>query len=240
MRYLVPIFVLLLGAASSHAAIFDFTSGVPMPPSALGNSVTLTDAGVTIRLTGWHFPDTSSGAFPGQVKVWNTGAGICNQAEGLDCPSGPHTAGNQNGIDFFFMEFDVPVIPRSALITAWARDFDVSFWGGMGAFDMSPGEWGLGNLGAQYNDLFGSNNANAGSTTRTVLLDDITTPVTWLAFGAYTEHTNDKFKFRVLTVTPVEISPEPGTLLLLAAAGSALGLVARRRGRRGRDRDRGE
>lgn len=234
MRYLASLFAILLGATNLQAAIFDFTTGVPMPPSVFGNSVTLTNDGVTIHLTGWQVADTSSGAFPGQVKVWNTGVGMCSQAEGLDCPSGPHTAGNQTGIDFFFMDFSVPVLPQSALITAWARDFDVSFWGGTDDFNMSPGEWGLGNLGPQYNDLFGANNATAGSTTRLVDLTDITTPVNWLAFGAYTGHTNDKFKFRVLSVDPVETSPEPGTLLFLASAGGAFLVAARRRRRRDR------
>lgn len=231
MRHLASVFAFLLVAGNLHAAMFDFTDGVPMPPSAFGNSVTLTDGGVTVVLTGWHFPDTSSGAFPGQVKVWSTGAGICNQSEGLNCGSGPHTAGNQNGIDFFFLEFSVPVLPQSALITAWARDFDVSFWGGSESFDMSPGEWGISALGTQHNDFFGANNASAGSTTRLVDLTGLSDPIQWLAFGAYTGHTNDKFKFRVLTVTPVEVSPEPGTLLLLASAGCALVVGGRRRRR---------
>ncbi|HJS75517.1 MAG TPA: PEP-CTERM sorting domain-containing protein, partial [Vicinamibacteria bacterium] len=127
--------------------------------------------------------------------------------------------------------FSEPVLVTSALIAAWANDFDAMFWGGIGSAPLT----GFDALGAGFSSLFGPpHNAPAnGSVTRSVSLLPLSNPIDWLVFGPPPHSLNadgkkDLFKFRSVTFTvPEEDTPEPGTLALLAI-GTAL-LAARSR-----------
>lgn len=215
-RILLSAMALGLVASSARAASFDFTTGVP-DFVGFGNSLTKTDGGVTVVLTGWSVGGGSGAEFTqSQVRVFSTGVGTCSSSEGLNCPSGPHTVDNDGRDEVLLLTFDQPVLLTEAVITAWASDYDASFWAGTGSITMS--ETTLLGLGTQHDSEF-SGSATAGTSFRTVSLSGISTPVDWLVFGVEPGESNDKFKFKSLVVSvpppPPNGSPEPGVLLLL-------------------------
>lgn len=227
-RTLLSVLALVLVAAGAQAASFDFTTGVP-DFVGFGNSLTKTDGGVTVVVTGWSVGSGSSAEFTeSQVRVFSTGAGTCSSSEGLNCGSGPHTVDNDGRDEVLLLTFSQPVLLTEAVITAWASDYDASFWGGTGSVTMS--ETTLAGLGTQHDSEF-TGSAISGTSVRTVSLSGISTPVDWMVFGVQPGESNDKFKFRSLVLAapppPPNGSPEPGVLLLLGI-GAAL-LAARKR-----------
>ena len=215
------------GPVTSHGASFNFTSG-STTGSGFGNSVTRTDDGVTVTATGWRLADVATSSFQaGQIKIWGTGMGVCNPGEGLDCSNPAHPVDNYGSTDFLFFAFDHTVELDSAVLTAWALDFDATLWAGTGSIDLDGKTLAGAGLGTALESLFTSNNANPGSTTRTIGLSTIfTDPVDWFLIGASIDHPDpyDSFKFKSLTVytpPPGDEVPEPTTAVLLGT-----GLIA--------------
>lgn len=220
--------ILIVSAPSTHAGLIDFTSG-SITGSSNGNFFQATDDGVTMTLTGWGIGGGAGPTFSeAQIRLWSTGMGNCNQGEGTNCSNPLHTADNAGQLDVFFMTFSQPVFPEMASITAWASDYDVSFWAGTDAsFDIDG--MTVADLGAQLNSDFGGN-ATVGVSTRNVDLTEINLDVRWLAFGARVDgdSRDDRFKFKSLAFSVTQV-PEPGALALLLAGGLAVGALGRRR-----------
>jgi hypothetical protein len=221
----------LLIAPAIQASTIDFTTG-SITGSGFGNYIQVSDGTVTARLTGWSASNLTTDFTASQIKLWPTGVGTCSSGEGLNCPSGPHTVDNDGRKEVLLIQFSEPVIPTSASIAAWARDFDASYWGGMGTPDMD--EMNFGDLGTRFNDPFLPNNAPSnGSLSRTVLFTSILTPVDWLAFGPPPSANDayiDKFKFKSVSfIVPEEDAPEPGTLLLVGIGTALLAVGSRKR-----------
>ncbi len=227
-RILFTVMALALVASSAGASSFNFTTGVP-DFVGFGNSLTKTDGGVTVVLTGWSVGSGDTDEFTAsQVRVFSTGVGTCASNEGLNCPSGPHTVDNDGRDEVLLLTFSQPVLLTEAVITAWASDYDASYWAGTGSVTMS--ETTLAGLGIRTDSLF-SGSANAGTDFRTVSLTDISTPVDWLVFGVKPGQSNDKFKFKSLVLSvpppPPPDTPEPGTLLLLGIGAAFLAIRRR-------------
>jgi hypothetical protein len=213
----------LMATATVQATTISFTSGSPSPFSAFGNSLTKTADDVTVVLTGWS-TDLTSDFTASQVKVWSTGVGTCNSGEGLNCGSGPHTVDNDGRKEVLLLTFSQPVLVTEAIITAWASDYDASFWGGTG--DPTMNEMNFGDLGMRHDSPFTPPpNVVIGSSWRAVSLTPLATPVDWLVFGTPPDSGTDKFKFKSLTFSvPV---PEPGVLALLGIGAALLAMRKR-------------
>lgn len=229
MKQIVPALILgglvFASAPRAEATVFDFTSG-SISGSGYGNSLTLTVDGITVEVTGWGIGGGAGGTFSSaQIAQWSTGLGNCNQGEGTNCPTGPHAADNVAQTDVFFMTFSTPVIPESALITAWASDYDISYWGGAGPFSIAGKT--VGDLGTTYNSDVGGT-ATSGSSMRNADLTELNAAVDWLAIGARIGHENDRFKLKSAVFSVPEL-PEPGVVTLLV--GGVLALAASRRRR---------
>ena len=221
------------GFGESQAASFYLTSG-STTGSGYGNSVVRTDDGVTVTATGWSLGNVASSSFQaGQIRIWGTGLGVCNQGEGLNCTNPNHPVDNYNGTDFLLFSFSQSVELDSAILTAWASDFDATLWAGTGALNLDGKTLsGAGLDGNDIESLFTSNNANPGSTFRTIDLASIfTNPVDWFLIGASINYPSpyDSFKFKTLTVsvpTGNEV-PEPTTAVLLGTG--VIAFIAARR-----------
>lgn len=223
-RILLSVMALALVASSAGAASFNFTTGVP-DSTGFGNSLTRTNGGVTVVVTGWSANNGTDPFTQSQVRVFDTGLGTCASNEGLNCGSGPHTVDNDGRDEVLLLTFDHPVLLTEAVITAWATDYDASFWAGTGPINMAGRSFAT--LGTQHDSEF-SGSANLGVSFRSVSLSGIESPVDWLIFGVQPGENNDKFKFKSLVVeTPPHDTPEPGMLFLLGI-GAAL-LAARKR-----------
>ena len=228
----IPIVAALMVAPAIQAATIDFTNG-PLTGSGFGNYIELSDGTVTARLTGWSASNLTSNFTASQVKLWPTGIGTCNSGENLNCPSGPHTVDNDGRKEVLLITFSEPVFVTEALITAWASDYDASFWGGLGLPVM--GGMDFGDLGTRYTSLFGPpHDADSGDDWRFVELTALSDPVEWLAFGPPPDFSNDskvdKFKFKSVSfIVPEEDTPEPGTLLLVGIGAALLAVRSRNR-----------
>jgi hypothetical protein len=209
------------------ATTINFVTEGTLSGSGYGNNLTHTEDGVLVTVTGWSLADNGSGTFSASaLRRWDTGLGMCNsgqQPSSGNCGTGPHATDNIYRDEVFLLTFSTPVLVTEALITAWASDYDASFWGGVGSLDID--NVGLAALGTQFNSEF-PGGATAGSDFRVVSLASLSTPVSWLVFGVQPGEDNDKFKFKSLTFTvPQKDTPEPGTLALL---GIGVALLAAR------------
>lgn len=210
----------------TEASVFDFGSA-SVSGSGFGNTLTLTDDGVTATLTGWGIGGGAGGTFSSaQVNKWSTGLGNCNMGEGTNCPSGPHAADNVGQIDVFFMTFSQSILAQSAMITAWEADYDVSYWGGTGAFSISGKT--IADLGSRFDSDFGGT-ASIGNSMRTVDLTELGTEIDWIAIGARANNPDgdDRFKLKSMVFSVPQV-PEPAVLGLIAF-GLALAATRRRR-----------
>jgi len=225
--------VLGSGIGESQAGSFTFTSG-STSGTGFGNSVERTSDGVTVTATGWRLSDVATSSFQsGQIKIWGTGLGVCNQGEGENCSNPQHPVDNYGSTDFLLFSFSQTVDLDSAILTAWASDFDATLWAGTGPLTLDGQTLaGAGLSGNGIESLFTSNNASPGSTFRTInLSNSFTNPVDWFLIGSSINYTDpyDSFKFKKLTVsvpTGNEV-PEPATAVLLGTG--VIALIAARR-----------
>lgn len=223
-------------APLSIAVSFDFTSGT-LSGSNYGNSVSKTSGGVTVTATGWGITGGSSNTLfrTGQIKIWSTGMGVCDRDEGLNCSNPQHPVDNIHRFDFLLFTFSQPVMLGSALLTAWASDFDATLWAGTNSLSLNGQTLAGAGLGTAIESLFPTNDAVAGQTTRTIGLSTLfTDPVNWFFIGASVNYPSpaDSFKFKNLvvslpTVPPPPEIPEPATGILIGTG--LIGLLAAQR-----------
>jgi hypothetical protein len=229
MRKALIALALIAVASPGMATTIHFVTEGTLSGSGYGNNVTHTEDGVLVTVTGWSLADGGTGTFSASaLRQWDTGLGMCNsgqQPSTGNCGTGPHATDNIVRDEVFLLTFSTPVLVTEAVITAWASDYDASYWGGVGSLDID--NVGLAGLGTQFNDEF-VGSANSGTDFRSVPLTSLASPVSWLVFGVQPGEDNDKFKFKSLTFTvPQRDTPEPGTLALVVI-GAAL-LAARSR-----------
>jgi hypothetical protein len=229
MRKVLITAAILVVASPVMATTVDWFTEGTLSGSGYGNNITHTEDGITITVTGWSVADNGSGNFTTTaLRRWSTGLGMCNSGQNPatgNCGTGPHATDNIVRDEVFLLTFSSPVLVTEALITAWASDYDASFWGGTGSLNMAA--IGLAGLGTEFTSEF-PGGATAGTSFRPVDLTILGTPVDWLVFGVEPGEDNDKFKFKSFSFNvPDEDTPEPGTLALLAI-GAAL-LAARSR-----------
>lgn len=222
-----------LGISDLWAASFYFPSA-STNGSGFGNSVEVTDDGVTVTATGWSLSNVGTGSFQAsQIQIWGTGLGVCNPGEGTGCSNPAHPVDNSGWTDFLLFSFDQSVELDSALLTAWASDFDATLWAGNNLLSLDGQTLsGAGLSGNDIESLFTSNNATPGSTTRTInLSSSFNDPVDWLLISASINYPSpyDSFKFKSLSAdaTPGNPIPEPASFVLLGTG--IIGLMAARR-----------
>jgi hypothetical protein len=228
-KVLIAVAVLIMASPVMATTINLVTDGV-LSDNGYGNNITYSADGINVTVTGWSVADDGSGTFSeSALRIWSTGLGMCNSAQNPatgGCGTGPHATDNIGRDEVYFLTFSSPVLVTEALITAWANDYDASFWGGTGSLDID--NIGLGGLGTQFNSEF-MGSATAGSSFRTVSLTALANPVSWLVFGVQPGEDNDKFKFKTISFTvPDRDTPEPGTLILLAIGTAVLATRSRK------------
>lgn len=217
---------LVLGLSSSgFATTFNFPSG-SLSGGGFGNSMSLTVDGITVTATAWGLTDDSGAVLvweEGQLGDWSYGLGDCNADEGGGCGSPSHTVDNMGQLDGVLFELSESVLLDSVFITAWAPDYDASYWAGVGEF--SPLGLTLADLGASTD----SNFAGPASTGQMRSVDVSGGGATdWLFFGASStnlDQSYDRMKIKTLTVDRPRI-PAPATLALVLLG---LGVLAGRR-----------
>jgi hypothetical protein len=224
---------LLVAPAVSATTIDFFTEGSLSSVGAYGNNLSHTEDGVTVTVTGWSVADNGSGNYTTtNIRRYSTGLGMCNSGQNPNtggCGTGPHATDNINRDEVFLVTFSAPVLVTEAFITAWAQDYDASYWGGGGSLNMSATTLAMLDAFGRFNSEF-MGTANAGSSARTVFLNSLESPVSWLVFGVEPGEDNDKFKFKSISFTvPEEDTPEPGTLLLIGIGTALLAARSRKR-----------
>jgi len=234
---LYSVFLFAVGLALSttvgHAASFSFTSG-STTGSGYGNSVQRSSGGIDVSVTAWSL-NTLSGTFnTGQIKIYSTGMGACNQSEGTNCGSPLHTVDNAGQFDFLAFSFSQSVLLGEGTLSAWASDFDATVWAGTGSLSLTDQTLAGSNLGTGIEDLYdevGEGSASTGEIRSLGLSSLFSDPVDWFVISASLSNTSplDRFKFKGLTVEappPGGEVPEPATAILFGTG--LIGVLAAR------------
>lgn len=228
-------------APAVQATTINLTNEGTFDFDANGNTLTHTEDGVVVKVTGWSTPNGTSFFAASRVRRFSTGLGMCATSENTSslCQDPQHAVDNSGYKEVLLVTFSTPVLLTEAIISAWETDFDATFWAGTGTIAPVTGQ-----TFATLNALAAGSTADTGHSEfsgtasdgqlRTVVLNPpITTPVSWLVFGAPPVDTDDNkadhFKFKTLGFTvPRQDTPEPGVLLLLGIGTALLAARARK------------
>lgn len=230
----------MAGVVSAATTTFDFSTAAGAE-STLSGALSFTQSSLTVTVRELNTTG-GTGLTGGYAENYNGfGLGACTTSEGSNCGSPQHQVDNVGNYEFLLFRFSSPVNLSSVSLRNFGStttvDMDMSYWfststaASMTLSDITS----LGNgFGSQNNVTYGG----AGSTTSTVnvagygssaqSVDTLSgSNVTWLLVGAaYAgDATGDYFKINSLTVATA--TPEPGTLVLFALAGT-LFLAGRR------------
>lgn len=192
---------------------------------------------VGMTMSGWATTGRGNTLQSAQANRYETGVGVCNRLEGLDCGVLSHQVDNSLGVDFLLFSFEQAVELISVTINPYLiSDRDVTF---VIAEVSDPGSLSgktLGNLAALWSTTIEREDYPLGVGPLEVALGNVTGR--HLLFGAqfgdgFLDLT-DAFKVTSLTYNaggpPAEVS-EPATFGLFGAMLGGMGLAARRRRR---------
>lgn len=236
----------LSAGAQAGMQIWDFDSPPNFNYNGAGNSWTITQDGVTLKVTGWS--DTWDSAGDDEVEtaqlIWaqNDALGIRNDDEGTTSPDHSidsfRTGGDADGDqDMLLLEFDTAV-DLQGIDLKWARngnswnnaDVSILAWDGSGDMGINGKTWSdvLASNGGGYVSTDNANvglnyyGVNSGNVTSTKWLIGVYNPV----FGNGGSAGNDGFKLDWIKTNtddgpPTGDVPVPGSLglVLLGLAG---------------------
>jgi hypothetical protein len=215
----------------------------------VGNSLSITQSGVTVTATAWAYwnPSGSGGAndefLSAALGRWSQGLGVCNTQEissdGGCSTGGEHQVDNDSDDDYEFdavlFLFSSPVdLGSIQIVTTDGDDLDARWWAG--ATGSSLNDLALNELttyfgASMYHEV---DNYGGSSDDRTITLDPPGAGqyVTALLLGAKGSGNDDGFKIKGLTVdqpTTVSSTPEPASLILVGTGFAGLAARLRRR-----------
>lgn len=219
---------LLSAVTISHAATtYDITSNGlahDHPGSGFSNGFDYEDMAVS----GWSTTGTNNKLETAQVKHWDSGLGVCNRDEGIDCSSPQHQVDNVGADDLVLFLFDEQVQFDSVVIDPYGNyDRDVSFW----IADITDSNLkditrsALLNGSSIFGDVTNKNNGPSEDTLTIGLSGGVGNALLFSAKLGGNDH-DDRFKIRSLTTSPV---PVPAAVWLFGSGLIGLVAVARRK-----------
>jgi hypothetical protein len=237
-------FLLACGVASAAPINFDLgTGGTTHSSSGSGftNTRTFTNGSLSVTVTGWGLTGGSGNTTfeRAQVGRFDTGLGLCNQEEGLNCDSPAHQVDNVSQLEYVMFSFNQPISQLGITINpAGTWDRDVTYYVGGLAAASNIGGLTLAQLTS--NGYFGPVHSDSSSSdnprTVNINLSSVNGSTTRLLFGARNlgDNFEDRFKIELLSATVATPSgdpgvPEPSTYLMMGAGLTGLALYRRRR-----------
>jgi len=227
---LIAFFAMSVGPASAAPLTFDVTGFAGL--GSLGNTLTFSQSGVTLNLTGWGYTYSAlDNAFEkGALGQWGVGVGVCNAAEGASCQVPEHQVDDSGPRDWVLFLFSEPVDVQTVVVDPYGVfDRDVRYFVGTVS---SP----LDLTGKTYADLVGLGFLSPFDDTSTPSDEPRAVAITGGGFGnallfgplvGGEADGSDEFK---ITSVSVQTVPDAGSsMLLLGTALAALAGYARRR-----------
>lgn len=206
-------------AASAALVTFDFTGGNTSTWGSVGNTMTFTQAGLSVTVSAWSKSgSTVNAAYLGR---YDKGLGVTN---GVNDDS--HTVDNSGNYDFLVFKFNQTVEAESAIFAAFG-DTDASIGVGNAA-SYSITNW------ASVQSLFGTFEDNSGTSSggsRAINITNEQGNLLFVGAGLGNVGNNDYFKLSKLTVNTVAppAVPEPATWAMMIAGFGLVGASLRRR-----------
>jgi hypothetical protein len=228
------LFTALPGQAGPISWLFDTGSSTTSTSfgTGYGNSWVFTANGISATATAWAVTGSNNTLQNAQIGRYDTGLGVCDRTEGLNCGSPAHQVDNSAQAEFILFQFSAAVDPLSVVVDPYGTyDRDVTYYVGDLADPLNLSGTALTGLSALGFTGTANSDSTASDSPRTVSLTSgfVKSLLIGSRTGSGADAAVDRFKITSLSADMQTQTPEPTTFGLCGVLLLAFGGVLKRR-----------